>query len=104
MAFVRVATVAEVPPGSFLAVEVEDEPIALFNVEGRIYATRDECTHDGGELTGGQLQGHVITCPRHGARFDVTTGEALTLPAFEPLETLEVKVKGDAIYVDLDLD
>ena len=81
--------------------EVDGRPIALFNVEGAYYAIDDVCTHDGGPLAEGELRGAEIQCPRHGARFDVRTGKALCLPAFEPVATHQVELRGDAIYVAL---
>ena len=72
--FVRVADVTDVPdPGSML-VEVDGDVVALFHVEGRFHAIDDVCTHDGGTLVDGELVGHKIACPRHGAKFDVRTG------------------------------
>jgi len=102
LAFQKVASKDQVPPGSFLSVEVGGEPVAIYNVDGAFYATRDECTHDGGTLSGGTLEGDQVVCPRHGAKFDVTTGEVKALPAFEPVETFELKLEGDDIYVDVE--
>ncbi len=68
---------------------------------GSIYAIEDVCTHDGGELDQGELEGERIMCPRHGAYFDVTTGAALTLPAITPVRTYRVRVEGDEIFLDL---
>ena len=68
------------PPVDVL-VEVEDRLIVLTHVEGKYYAIDDVCTHDGGPLSDGVLSGHAIACPRHGAKFDIRTGKALTMPA-----------------------
>ena len=73
----------------------------LCNVDGHIYAIEDVCTHDGGPLEQGTLEGEQIVCPRHGATFDVRTGDVLTLPAVVPLMTFEVTVEGDEIFVDV---
>ncbi|HEU5478532.1 MAG TPA: Rieske 2Fe-2S domain-containing protein, partial [Candidatus Tumulicola sp.] len=67
---------------------------------GRLYAIEDVCTHDGGPLDQGTLEGACVVCPRHGATFDVRTGEALTLPAVVPLMTFALDVEGDDVYVD----
>jgi 3-phenylpropionate/trans-cinnamate dioxygenase ferredoxin subunit len=75
--------------------------VLLCNVDGTIYAVEDVCTHDGGPLDQGELQGCRIMCPRHGALFDVTTGEALTLPAVIPLPTYPVTVDGDEVSVEV---
>jgi len=98
--WVEVGATGELPPGSYKAVEVEDDlQVAVFNCNGTFYAIEDVCTHDNGELTGGEMEDCEIICPRHGARFDVTTGEALTPPAFEPVATFPVKVEDDRIYI-----
>jgi 3-phenylpropionate/trans-cinnamate dioxygenase ferredoxin subunit len=102
MAFVKVAKVSEVPPGRVHVVEVEDEEIALCNVDGQIYAIANVCTHDDGPLGAGHLLGDEIECPRHGARFNVRTGEVKVLPAIIPLPTFEVQVEGDDVLVDVD--
>jgi len=102
MVFVKAASVDEVPPGRVKVVEIKDEDVALCNVEGQIYAVADICTHDGGSLGAGHLLGDEIECPRHGARFNVRTGEVKTLPAIIPIPAFEVKIEGDDIYVDVD--
>jgi 3-phenylpropionate/trans-cinnamate dioxygenase ferredoxin subunit len=101
MAFVRAAKVGEIPPGRSKIVEVGDEDVALCNVGGEIFAIANVCTHDNGPLGEGYLLGEEIECPRHGARFNVRTGEVKTLPAIVPVPTFEVKVEGDDILVDV---
>jgi 3-phenylpropionate/trans-cinnamate dioxygenase ferredoxin subunit len=100
--FVKVASRAELPPGSKALTEVDGRPIAVFNVDGHFYAIDDVCTHDGGPLAEGVLEGCEIQCPRHGARFDVRTGKALCLPAFEPVTAHRVELRGDDIFVAVD--
>ena len=73
--------------------DVNDVMIAVFNIEGKFYAIEDVCTHDGGILTGGPISGCIITCPRHGATFDIRTGAALTAPAYEPTATFPVRIE-----------
>lgn len=102
MAFLRAARVSDVPPGHVKAVEVGYEDVVLCNVDGRIYAIADVCTHDDGPLGEGCLHGDQIECPRHGARFDVRTGAALSLPAVVAVPTFEVRVEGDEILVDVE--
>lgn len=102
MTFVRAAAVSEIPPGRVKTVEVGDEDIALCNVGGQIYAIADVCTHDDGPLGEGYLLGEEIECPRHGARFNVKTGEVKTLPAIIPIPTFEVKIEGNDVLVDVD--
>jgi len=102
MAFVKAAAVSDIPPGRVKTVEVGDEDIALCNVGGQIYAIADVCTHDDGPLGEGYLLGEEIECPRHGARFNVKSGEVKTLPAIIPIPTFDVRIEGDDILVDVD--
>ncbi len=99
--FVRVAKVTDVPSPGKVLVEVDDRFVALFHVDGRFYALDDVCTHDGGPLADGELCGFEIACPRHGAKFDVRDGRALTMPATQPTVAHEVKVEGEWVYVRL---
>ncbi len=94
-----VAKVGDIPEGGVKVVRVEDLPVAIFHVDGEYYAMDDVCTHDGGPLAEGFIEGEEIECPRHGARFSVKTGEALCLPATSPVPTYTVKVEGDEIKV-----
>jgi 3-phenylpropionate/trans-cinnamate dioxygenase ferredoxin subunit len=96
-----VAKKSEIGEGEAHRVVVDGVEVLLCNVGGEIYAVEDICTHDGGALDQGQLDGARIECPRHGATFDVRTGEALTLPAVMPLPKYAVRVDGDDIYVSL---
>ena len=99
MAFVPVATLAEVPSGRSKEVAVGNNRVLVCNVDGQVFAVGDVCTHDNGPLGQGTLAGQEIECPRHGARFDVKTGRALCLPAIQPIPTYEVKVEGMQIFV-----
>lgn len=94
-----VAKKSAIPPGTTLRVVVNGTEVLLCNYEGEIYAIEDVCTHDGGELDQGELEGCRIRCPRHGAMFDIKTGEALTLPAVLPVPTYGVRVEGDDVFV-----
>ncbi|MXY94903.1 MAG: non-heme iron oxygenase ferredoxin subunit [Caldilineaceae bacterium SB0670_bin_27] len=99
--FVRVAAVEDVPPGERLLVELEGIRIAVFNLDGEYYAIEDVCTHDGGPLVEGDvLEGGQVECPRHGARFDIRTGDALSMPAFEPTPCYEVQIDDGNIYLE----
>jgi 3-phenylpropionate/trans-cinnamate dioxygenase ferredoxin subunit len=100
--WVNAGRTEEIPPERVKVVEVGEERIAVCNVEGQFCAIADVCTHDGGPLDQGELFGNEIECPRHGARFDVCTGKALTLPAVLPVKTYEVRVDGDQIQVRVD--
>jgi 3-phenylpropionate/trans-cinnamate dioxygenase ferredoxin component len=99
--YVKVATASEVPPGMVKVYDVDGRQIALCNVDGTYHAIDDVCTHDGGSLDQGALDGTEIECPRHGARFDVTTGRALTLPAVMPVKSYPVQVDGNDIKVQV---
>lgn len=91
--------VRDVPVGTTRRVSAAGIEVLLCNVGGRIYAIEDVCTHDGAPLDQGWLDGKCITCPRHGAVFDVTTGAVLALPAIIPLQTFEVDVLDGCISV-----
>jgi 3-phenylpropionate/trans-cinnamate dioxygenase ferredoxin component len=95
-----IAKRTDVPPGTAKRVEVDGVEVLLCNVDGELYAVEDVCTHDGGPLDQGVLEGCVIECPRHGATFDVRNGAALTLPAIEPLPTYRVRVEGDDVFIE----
>ena len=100
MPFTRVASLAEIPPGSAGEFVSGGRIVALFNVEGTIYALDGICPHQGGPLGKGRLTGCIITCPWHGFQFDVTTGQHLTSNSLvHPRFT--VKIVGDEVHVDL---
>ena len=99
--FVKLAKTDEVAPGQGKMVEVEGKKIALFNVEGSFYAIDDICTHRGGPLSEGSLEGKQVTCPWHGARYDVTTGEVLGPPAPQGVARYNVRVEGGDIEVEI---
>ena len=99
--FVRVAGVSDVPAGEMLIVEIEGEEIVLANVDGQIYAFGNGCTHRGGPLGEGLLEGDEVECPFHQGRFNVKTGEAIQEPPTEPVPTYRVQVEGDDILVSV---
>ena len=98
MKWIRVGARNELLPGEHKIVWDGDVAIAVFNIDGELYAVEDVCTHDGGDLATGDLHGYEIECPRHGARFDVRTGAVLCPPAYEPVAKFPVKIEDDAIY------
>jgi 3-phenylpropionate/trans-cinnamate dioxygenase ferredoxin subunit len=100
--FHEVAKTGDVPPGYVISVEVEGTGMALCNVDGEFFAIADECTHRGGQLDEGELEGDVIECPRHGAQFNVRTGAVVEGPAVEPIDTYPVEVRGDTILVSVE--
>ncbi len=97
--FRTVAKVSELPPGQLRRVEMDGTPICLANVDGAIHAVAASCTHAGGPLAEGALDRNIITCPWHGAMFDVTSGEVAGPPADESVAAYEVEVDGDAVRV-----
>ena len=98
---IDVAGVDEIPEGKVITVTADSRRIALCNYGGNIYAIDDVCTHDGGPLGQGELEGKEIECPRHGARFDVMTGQATALPAVRPVRTYPVRISDGRIFVDV---
>jgi 3-phenylpropionate/trans-cinnamate dioxygenase ferredoxin subunit len=98
--WIHVADISDIKPGEGLRVELDEEPIAVWNIDGAFYATADTCTHEEASLTEGDLWGEVVECYLHGAQFDVRTGDVLSLPAVLPLATYPVKVEGEKIYVE----
>lgn len=94
-----VCRVEELPPGAHRVVDVDGTQVAVFNLDGEFHAIEDLCTHDGGILTGGAVEGDCIVCPRHGAKFSLRTGEALCAPAYEPTAKLPVRVENGEVQV-----
>ena len=99
--FHKIATVDEVAPGEVRQYQVEDRPVALCNVNGEFHAFEDICTQQFVHLSEGELVGRELKCPLHGAKFDVTTGKALSLPAVKAVPKHEVKVEDGNVYVTL---
>ena len=97
--FLTVARAGDIPVGQFKPVIVEGKPLLICRTETGFYAVDDTCTHDHGPLAEGWLEGNAIECPRHGARFDVTSGKVLCLPAAISIRSYPVKVEGDEVKV-----
>ena len=96
-----VAKTKDVASGKAVAVDVNGKRIAVFNVDGKFYAIDDECTHAGGPLSEGETEGHVVTCPWHGATFDVCNGAVLSDPASDGVKSYQVTVEGEDIAVEV---
>jgi 3-phenylpropionate/trans-cinnamate dioxygenase ferredoxin subunit len=96
--WIRVCAQAELLPGEFKIAWDGDTAIAVFNIDGALYAVEDVCTHDGGELAGGDIHGFEVECPRHGARFDLRSGAAMRPPACEPIAKFPVTVENAQVY------
>ena len=98
---VAVAKASEIPVGQFKSVQVNGKQLLICHTEGGFYAIDDTCTHDDGPLADGWLEDNAIECPRHGARFDVTTGKVLCLPAAVPINSYRVTVEGEEVKVNV---
>ena len=98
---VTVAKASELKPGQAKAVQVQGETIALFNIGGTYYAIEDTCTHSGGPLSEGKVEGTTVTCPWHGAQFNLSSGEVLNPPAPAGVKSYTVHVQGDEIQLEM---
>jgi 3-phenylpropionate/trans-cinnamate dioxygenase ferredoxin component len=96
-----ITAIEEVPFGTKKSFQTPHEAIVIVNLDGDFYALQDLCTHDGGILSNGWLEKEDLVCPRHGAHFSVKTGEALTAPAYEPINTFPVKIENGRIKVKI---
>ena len=99
--FVKAAKSGEIAPGKAKMVELNGKKIAIFNVEGAFCAIDDTCTHRGGPLSQGAVRGTTVTCPWHGAQYDLKTGSVLTPPAPQGVASYKVVVEGDDISIEL---
>jgi len=99
--FHKVAKVSEIADPGCITVECDERIVVVFLVEGSYYCLDDVCTHDGGPLGDGPLTGCEIACPRHGAKFDIRTGKAITMPATQDTQSHEVRIEGEDVLVKL---
>jgi nitrite reductase/ring-hydroxylating ferredoxin subunit len=99
--FVKVATTSEVPPGQAKQVQANGKAIALFNLGGSYHAIDNTCPHRGGPLAEGEVEGNAVTCPWHGAKFSVTSGEVLSPPARAGVASYRTRVNGQDIEVEI---
>ena len=97
--YVPVAKTSDIASGTVQVFEVNGRDVGVANVDGKFYAFADVCTHDNGPVAEGELDGCEIECPRHGARFDITTGAVLSMPAVTPLPVYDLKIENDYILV-----
>lgn len=97
--WIDVAPASELAPGTHRVVDADGVQVAVFNVNGDFLAVEDVCTHDGGELAGGTLEGDVVVCPRHGAKFCLRTGAVLAPPAYEDIRAFPARVEGGIVQV-----
>ena len=101
MSYFTVTQAERIPEGSIRVFRVRGKRIAISRVEGKFYAIDDICTHDNGPLGEGELLGEEVACPRHGARFNVRTGEAVSMPAVMTVKVYSVRVQGEEIQLDV---
>jgi 3-phenylpropionate/trans-cinnamate dioxygenase ferredoxin subunit len=103
MAELTVCPLDELPPGEMKLVHAGEISVGVYNVDGELHAIEDRCSHDDGPLVEGDWEpaNAVVVCPRHGARFDIRTGKALSLPAYLPVETFPVRVDDGLVKVDV---
>jgi 3-phenylpropionate/trans-cinnamate dioxygenase ferredoxin component len=99
--FVKVATTGEIAPGQGKIVEVQGKEIALFNVGGAYFAIDNMCTHEEASLADGEISGFEVTCPLHGAKFDVRSGQVLGPPAYDDVTSYPVRVSGADVEIDV---
>jgi 3-phenylpropionate/trans-cinnamate dioxygenase ferredoxin subunit len=97
--WVDVGRADEIASGEHRLVDADGTQIAVFNLDGEFFAIEDVCTHDGGELLSGRVEGDQVICPRHGARFCIRTGAALTAPAYEPTPKFPVRIENGILQV-----
>jgi 3-phenylpropionate/trans-cinnamate dioxygenase ferredoxin component len=99
--FVKVARTEEIRPGQAKLIDVKGKQIALFNVDGEFFALDNMCTHEEASLAEGEISGHEVTCPLHGAKFDIRSGEVLGPPAYDDVASYTVRVLGGDVEVDV---
>jgi len=99
--YLDIAPASELPNGERLFVEIEGKPIVIFNIAGQFYSIADVCSHDDGPVGEGDIEGYNITCPRHGAEFDVRTGQVMSMPAVVDIPAYPVRVVDGMIQLGI---
>jgi 3-phenylpropionate/trans-cinnamate dioxygenase ferredoxin component len=102
--FIAIAEISDLPDGERLFVEIDEQPIVVFKIAGELFAIADVCSHDDGPVGDGELDGYEITCPRHGASFDVRTGNVLSLPAIVDIPAYPTRVTDGQIEIGFPID
>ena len=102
--FLDIAPASELPPGERLFVEIGGKPLVIFNIAGELFSIADVCSHDDGPVGEGDIEGYNITCPRHGAQFDVRTGHVTQMPAVVDIPAYPVKVQDGMIQLGFPKD
>ena len=108
MSYRKIAEVGEIPSDGMRKFTIEDKDILIINIDGAFYAINNKCTHMGGDLSKGKLEGKIVQCPRHGSKFDVTTGEAVRGPKIlfvnfntKNIRTYETKLDGNNLMIKI---
>lgn len=96
-----ICNTTEIPPGEYRSFEVEDIPVLVFHLDDGFYALEDRCTHDDAELDGGLVENGCIKCPRHGACFDIKSGDAMSAPAYEATDAFPCRVTDSQVEIDI---
>ena len=101
MSFVEIAKTDEIPTGQMKGIKINDKDILVTNIAGKYYAIGAKCTHAGGDLSKGKMDGNIVICPRHGSKFDVITGKSVSGPAKQSVPIYQVKIQGKSILIDI---
>lgn len=99
--WVDVTAAEAVPEDDVIGIDIAGKSLALYQVDGAIYATDNLCTHGNARLCDGFLEGHEIECPLHQGKFDIRSGKAMCAPLTEDVRTYPVKIEGSRVFVDL---
>ncbi len=99
--YYEIIPASELPNGERLFIEIEGNSLVIFNIAGQFFAIADICSHDGGPLGEGDLEGFNVICPRHGAEFDVRTGKVVQLPAVDDIPAYPVQVRDGTIFIGM---
>lgn len=108
MGFEKVCKVLDIKDGTMKKFEIGGKEILISNIDGKYYAINNKCTHRNGDLSQGKLEGNIVTCPKHGSKFDITTGKVVSGPKIPLLklkindeERYEIKIDGDFLYIKI---
>ena len=101
MSFVEIAKTDEISDGQMKGIKINEKNILVTNIAGKYYAMGAKCTHAGGDLSKGKMDGNIVICPRHGAKFEIITGKPISGPAKQSVPIYQVKIQGKSILIDI---
>lgn len=101
MSFTEIAQVDQISPGTMKSFSINGKPVLVVNNDGNFYAIGNKCTHFGGDLSKGKIQGNIVICPRHGSQFDMTSGKRIEGPAKKDEPVYEVRIEGKSIQLNI---